>query len=292
MMNDLVTRSLAAALALACAVPAALAAQRTLTFSGVPWEMPADSFRARLDAAGTRHVRTMENGDLRFRTETDGVVMAMVGQGRVVAVSSFVPVPADSLRARFAAARDSLRGVYGPPPLDTDSAVGWAMGLTRLFLSPRPAAGDAPPHVSYFFSGPGYDDEFARSSDVDDAYPALEPGWTILNLGPQARYAIDTVSVERRGEGVYRARLRVDFAQPIPDPSGRHDAVIYAADFDCGRRRTQLRSRTALLAGRRVREDAGSTMWIPANGNTPFGVQLDHVCRYAQRNPPPAAPGR
>ena len=25
--------------------------------------------------------------------------------------------------------------------------------------------------------------------------------------------------------------------------------------------------------------------------NTPFGVQLDHVCTYAQRNPPPAAPG-
>jgi hypothetical protein len=291
MMHNLVARSLAAALVLACAAPAALAAQRPITFSGIPWETPADSFRARLDAAGMRHVRTMENGDLRFRTETDAVVMAMVRQGRVVAVSALFPTSADSLRARFAAARDSLRGVYGAPPLNTDTAAGWSVGRARLFLSPQPAAGDAPPHVSYFFSGPGYDDEYASRSDVDDAYPALEPGWTILYLGPQARYAIDTVSVERRAEGVYRARLRVDYAEPVPDPTGRHDAVIYAADFDCGRRRTQLRSRTAILAGRRVREDAGSTMWIPANASTPFGVQLDHVCTYTRRNPPPAASG-
>ncbi|HEU4454169.1 MAG TPA: hypothetical protein VFR81_13960 [Longimicrobium sp.] len=290
MIHIRVTRALAT-LALSCAAPAAAAAQQqNATYAGIPWEMSADSFRARLDAAGMRHVRTMENGDLRFRNDADAIVMAMVRQGRVVSVEAFVPAPADSLQARYRAAVDSLRGVYGAPGARTDSMSAWIVGNSRLAVVPR-AAGSGPPHLYYFHSGPGYGDELARRSDVDDKFPALEPEWTILAVSPEARYAIDTVSVQRRSPGVYRARLRIDYAGPVDDPSGRHDSIIYAADYDCTGRRTQLRSRAVTLAGRRVREDAGSTVWLPARPNTPFGAQLDHVCRYVQRRQPAAAPG-
>lgn len=277
-----------AVLAVACCVPSTVLAQQEITFSGVPWELAADSFRARLDAAGMRHVRTMENGDLRFRTDADAVVMAVVRQGRVVAVHASVPAPGDSLGARLRVVVDSLRGVYGEPGLREDTAAAWITGSTRVVVRVHRAPGPTPPHVSYLFTGPGFADEVASRSGVDASFPALEPGWTLLFVTPEVRYAIDTVSVQRRGPGVYRARLRIDYARPEPDPSGRHDAVIYAAEYDCGRRRMQLRSRTALLAGRRVREDAGATGWLPANANTPFGAQLDYVCRYAQQNPPAA----
>jgi hypothetical protein len=294
MIHLRVTRTLAA-LFVACAAPAALAAQQHITFAGVPWEMTADSFRARLDALGLRHVRTMENGDLRFRgvgdREADAIVMAMVRQGRVVAIQAFIPEQPGALHERFRVVADSLRGVYGATALRSDTAAGWILGDSRLYVAPRAAAGPTPAHLSYFFSGPGYGDEYAARSDEDDRYAALEPGWTILVVTPEARYAIDTVSVQRRGSGVYRARLRVDYAEVVPDPSGRHDALIYAADYDCAGRRTQLRSRAAFLAGRKVREDAGSTVWLPARPNTAFGAQLDHVCRYAQRRQAAAAPG-
>jgi hypothetical protein len=285
MIHSRYARALSVLAAVCCATGAA-AAQQEITFAGVPWEVAADSFRARLDAAGMRHVRTMENGDLRFRTDDDVVVMAFVRQGKVVGVNTLVPAPGDSLVARLRVVVDSLRGVYGEPGFRDDTVAAWVAGGTRVMVGVKGASGPAPPHVSYFFAGPGYADEIASRWGVDAAFPALEPGWTLLFISPEERYAIDTVSVQRRGPGVYRARLRIDYAEPNPDPSGRHDTVIYAAEYDCSRRRMQLRSRTALLAGRRVREDAGATGWLPANAATPFGAQLDQVCRYAQQTPP------
>lgn len=291
MTNSKISRLCAAvACATTCLVTAPAAAQGHITFAGVPYGTPADSVRALLEARGFRHVRTYETGELRFRSDNDVVVVAMIGSGRLV--GTLVWEPAADPAARLRAVADSLRRALGPPVDSVEGVRMWSRGRSALQVAIRPEQPGGEPMVAFLYSGPGMLDEGVRRGTVasDSRLPPLGPEWTVLGYNREgSRLAIDTTSISLRGAGVYRARVRIDEPEPVPDPSGRYDALVYGADYDCARRRTQLRSRTAILRGRTVRTDKGATIWIDPRPGSHEALALDLVCEYAARPPTPPA---
>lgn len=269
-----------AALALAALLLPLPGAGQTFRFEGLDWGTPADTLQARMAALQWRHVRTYETGDLRFRSPEDRVAVAFFGAGRLVGVTVFHPVPAPELDSRHEAVMDSLTRAHGKPAGERAGVPFWLSGLTWLGVRKEEPGEDSLAAVALLFSGPGYSNEMRRRSGVKDPFPALGRAWTVLNVMQEGRLAVDTASISRQGPGVHRVRVRIDYPEVQPDLSGRFDALVYGYDFDCARRRTQMRSRTALLRGARVRHDEGATVWVPVRKGTTEEWQLDVVCQF------------
>ncbi|HEX8694784.1 MAG TPA: surface-adhesin E family protein [Longimicrobium sp.] len=287
-----ISRICAAVSCTACLAAAPAAAQNHITFANIPYGTPADSVRTLLEARGFRHVRTYETGELRFRSAGDVVAVAMIGSGRLVGTA--VWEPAADPEARLRAVVDSLRQALGPPVDSMDGFRAWARGRSAVLVGIRPEQPGGEPRLARVYHGPGIYDEAARrgAASGESNLPAPGPEWTVLGFNPRgARLAIDTTSISRSGAGVYRARVRIDEPEPVPDPSGRYDALVYGADYDCAKERTQLRSRTAILRGRTVRTDKGATVWVTPRPGSHEALALDLVCEYAARRPAPPAGG-
>jgi hypothetical protein len=272
-----------AALALLACLPRMAQAQQ-FRFADLPWGMAADSVRPRVEALGYRHVRTYENGDLRFRSDGDVVVMAGVAAGKVVSYLAFHPLTDGAIEARFNAVIDSLTKVYGAPGGTRPLAALWQRGFTYLEVFTDTAQGEQPAGVSLWFRGPEGFAEMMRRGGSEDSYAPLDSAWVILGRDERMRFAVEAASISRRPDGSYRARIRMDHATVQEDPTGRYDAIIYGFDFDCARRRLQMRSRTALFRGRQIRSENGATVWTPVRNGTPQAELVSVVCEHVKRS--------
>ena len=271
----------AAAFAL-LALPRAAGAQQ-FRFQNVPWGITADSVRPRMEALGFRHVRTYENGDMRFRSDADVVIGAAMEMGKLVHIVESHPLVSGSLDARFSAVVDSLKQVYGTPDDTRPLAALWQRGFTYLQLHADSARGSEPAGIRFWWRGPGGDAAAMRRAGEGDSFAPLDSAWLVLVSMPERRLAIETASISRRADGSYRTRIRIDHAQMQHDPTGSFDALIYGYDVDCAGNRLQMRSRTAFVRGRQVRSDGGATVWVPTRQGTMQREVVRLVCEYVRR---------
>jgi hypothetical protein len=271
-------------LAAAAVLPVPVAAQQA-SFPRLPWSTPADSVLPRLEADGWRLLHANAEGDLWLGSDDASLLVATRG-GRLVEVQVEYPAPT-GVEARYRAITDSLRARFGEPTFaDAGGNAVWERGIASVRATLERGRGDEPPHVQLAYLGPGWIGVEIARLRLTDPFPSLEERWVVLRLYPEHRISLDTVAIGTQGPGTYRARLRIDFRSVQPDPSGRYDALIYGWDYDCRSRRVQMRSRTALLAGRQVRSDSGVTVWSPAPPNSQNGIQLDIVCGYVAARAP------
>lgn len=265
-----------------CVTARSAAAQAELAFSGVPWRVPADSARARLERMGYTFSRDGDAGDPVF-TRADRSELTMILQdGRA---AGFVLV--DSARdaraeRRYAVLADSLRAALGRADTLGTTGLVWAQGLTEVRLQTVTRLGVR--YVTVEWRGPGLLDEMNRRW-ADRPLPPLPPGFTAVTGTAVSRVAVDTVTLRRAG-GVLRGRFRVDYAQPVGPETGSFDSVQYEIGADCLRRMTRLFARNfyahgQLLSGQRW----GFQEWVPPQPQGHMERGLEALCRAGARIP-------
>lgn len=266
--------------AVVIAITAGSGSAQGITFAGVPWTSTPDTVQARLEAAGWRHVRTWPDGTLRFRGEGDELLHAQMQQGKLVAIWVREPgADPAALQARTRVLADSFNARFGTPVHDR-ARTWWSRGMTGVVLQTVPADQDGPPAVLLQYVGPGFP-QMGMEPGEPDPFPTLPEQWVVVSGRPGIeRVALDTAVIQRRPDGSYRASLRVDYVQVVPDPSGAYDQIVYGFDIDCRQQRVMMRSRVVFRAGRQVRADQGVTVWAPARGNTRNGYLREAVCTY------------
>lgn len=236
-----------------------------------------------MEGLGSRHVRTFENGDMRFRSDADVVVLAGFAGGKLVSLEEARPIERTAVDARFAAVTDSLKKTLGAPSATRPLAVLWQRGFTFLEVNADSGRGGEPPSVRLWYHGPGSDHEtLQRLGDVDP-FAALDSAWVVLARDDDRRLALEAASIVRRTDGSYRARIRIDHAETQQDPSGAHNNIVYGFDIDRAGRRLQMRSRAAYAGKRQVRKHSGATVWARVRRGTFEESLLDSVCAYVAR---------
>lgn len=259
------------------------AAAQQIKFGDVPWGISADSLRPHAEGLGFRHVRTFENGDMRFRSDADVVLVGVFAAGKLVSVSEARPIGGAAVEARFAAVTDSLKRALGAPAETRPLAALWERGFTFLEVSADSGIGGEPPSVRLWYRGPGSEAVLQERLGSADPYPALDSVWVVLARADEGRLALEAASIARRADGSYRARIRMDHAKIQEDPTGPYDNILYGFDIDCAGRRLQMRSRAAFAGKRQVRNDSGATIWTPVRRGTFEESLLESVCTYVAR---------
>lgn len=271
-----------ASIAGAALAPSRAAAQQ-FQFGGVPWGISADSLRPRVEGLGFRHVRTFENGDMRFRSDADVVVLAGFASGKLVSLEEARPIERTALEARFAAVADSLKKALGAPSATRPLGALWERGFTFLEVNADSGSGGEPAAVRLWYRGPGSDHESLQRLGEVDPFTALDSTWVVLARDDDRRLALEAASIVRRTDGSYRTRVRIDHSDMQRDPTGAYDNIIYGFDVDCARRRYQMRSRAAYAGKRQVRNDSGATVWAPLRRGTLEESLVESVCAYVAR---------
>ena len=274
--------------AIACGATAASAQE--LVYAQIPWGAPADSVRARMEARGYEYRGVIGPGDRWFLRADGARVTATMRTDRVVGFYVFEAASGAEVDGRFRALADSLEARFGTPLDRRPELRVWESGLTYLAALVVSDPTTDPRRVQTEWRGPGWYDEMGRRGALLNL-PALPTGYTTVSMTPAARISVDTATMVARAGRPLRARFRIDYAQPLPDESGRYDAIEYGMDFDCAGGRTRMVSRTTFLAGRRQRSDASEGLpWSPARAGTDPSRGLDAVCRVAGRGPAVVAP--
>ena len=273
----------AGALIAAAALAPSRAAAQQFRFGGVPWGISGDSLRPRVEGLGFRHVRTFENGDMRFRSDADVVVQAGFAGGKLVNVMEVRPIEVTAVEARFAAVTDSLKRALGAPGGTRPLIHLWERAFTYLEVSADSGIGGDPPAVRLWYRGPGGDQETFQRLGQTDVFAALDSTWVVLARLDDRRLSLEAASIARRPDGSYRARIRIDHTEIQRDPSGSFDNILYGFDIDCAGRRLQMRSRAAYAGKRQVRNDGGTTVWVPVRRGTFNEALLESVCAYVAR---------
>jgi len=255
-----------------------------LLYAGVPWRVPVDSARARVEAQGFAFEREDRYHDLHFG-RADGTQLGLLQQdGRLVGVRLDDPARRAEVDPRFAALADSFTAAYGKPDTASAGLARWHAGLSdvEMFIS----FDGAVRHVQVNWFGPGaYDegwrrDEAARDS-ADPRFGALPPGYTIVQRG-LSRLAVDTTLLARRAGGVLRSRFRIDYIRPVGTDEDPFDSAEYEMDFDCARGRTRLATRVVRLRGEvRHRDTRAAPPWETPGAGGHYARGLDAVCRAA-----------
>ncbi len=280
-MPTILRKLLPLLLALALLAPGAAHAQRH-TFLGVPWGLPADSVRARVEARGWTFMSTNEHGDPRFRSpDRTANAQTVFGGGKLVMVRVAQGAVAADLESGFRAAVDSLSTRFGAPTdtLEGGQFILWGRVLTTLAMRAVPARDSVPAMIVVVFIGPGAQEEEDRRAGKP--YPALPEGWVQVGTGSDRRMAVDTASVVAVEPGVFRARVRYDLLEPRTDSGKRFDAADWDADYDCTRRRVRMRDFVQYFQGRQVNDLGDLDRWMAARANTTQSKELDLVCRLA-----------
>jgi hypothetical protein len=270
-------RALLSAAAFLALLPSApLQGQQRIIFAGLPWGLPADSVRPRLEALGWRFIRTAEHGDPVFQRDSVRA-QAVIANGRLVQVNAVHPTRAANRQARLRFLVDSLPSLYGPPSNTTEDGSAWEGNLSSLAVT-RAVAGQSAVMVVYLSAAAEH--ELNRRAGTRDPYPALTGGWIELARTSDRRMAVDTGTIAAVGQGVYRARVRFDRLEPQIGAGKRYDAIMYMGDHDCTGRRMIARGLALYFQGQLV-EEVGDSRWRPIDSANNEDLQMDLVCAIA-----------
>jgi hypothetical protein len=271
-------------LAVALAAAATSASAQELRFGDIAWGTPADSVRARLEAAGFAYRGVVGRGDRGF-TRVDGAyITAFMRADRAVGFNVVDAARGDAIPARYRALADSLQAILGAPLESNPEMRVWQTGLTGVgaLIYRDPQSGDRV--IETEWHGPGWYDEMARRGEGMNLVE-LPAAYTIVSQRGGMRVSVDTSSLQRRTSGL-RARFRIDYPRPVVDGDDRYDAIEYGMDFDCSGGRTRLVSRTTYLGTRRGRSDSADGLpWVPARAGSDGASGLDAVCRVGGSGP-------
>src|SRR5687768_6999205 len=145
------------AAAIACAAPAASAQE--IVFSRIPWNTPADSVRARLEALGYTYAGAVGNGDRAFRRADGGSVHVMLRAGRMVGIYVREAAAGAAVDARYRALADSLQAAFGTPLDLRPESRRWEAGLASVGVRIVGSPETGQRGVGTDWTGPGWYDE-------------------------------------------------------------------------------------------------------------------------------------
>jgi hypothetical protein len=273
------TRILALSLFLACTAAAAHA--QDVTFAGIPWGAPADSVVTRMKALGWVYGGAAEHDDHAFIGRDSSIVRAVMHGGRAVGFVAQDAARGAELDVRYRALTDSLHAALGMPIDWRPEVRVWEKGLTVLVVAVGHLPDTGERVIVLEWRGPGWHDEAGRRRP--QRFPQqLQPVYTTVKMTSDTRESVDTASLQRRANGTFRARFRIDYLYPRADGDAGYDAVEYGMDFDCAGARTRPVSRTTFLQGRRqLREAQEGLPWSPARAGEESARGLVAVCRIA-----------
>ncbi|HSU14546.1 hypothetical protein [Longimicrobium sp.] len=239
-------------LAVCASAAAATSPPPALLYAGIPWRVPADSARARLEAQGFTYGREDRFHDLYFHRGDGTLLKAEMQDGRLVGIVVADMARRAAVDPRFAALVDSFTAAHGKPDSVTATYAHWEAGLSELVM--YVSFDGAVRHVELDWMGPGELDEMDRryqtvrdSSDL--SLPALPAGYTIVRHTGLARTSVDTARLARRAGGVLHGRFRIEYVRPVGPDSASFDSAEYEMDFDCAQGRTRLAARSMRLHG-------------------------------------------
>jgi hypothetical protein len=256
-----------------------------LLFADIPWRVPVDSARARVEAQGFAFAREDRYHDPHF-ARADGTELVLLQQdGRLVGVRVDDPARRAEVDPRFAALTDSFTAAYGKPDTAWASFARWHAGLSdvEMFISFDGAA----KHVQVNWLGPGAYDEVERRDEAvrdsaDPRFGALPRGYTIVQQQGLSRVSVDTTLLSRRAGGVLRSRFRIEYIRPVGPDADPFDSAEYEMDFDCTQGRTRLVTRVVRLRGEvRHRDTRAAAPWETPRADGHYARGLDAVCRAA-----------
>lgn len=128
------------------------------------------------------------------------------------------------------------------------------------------------------------------SAEEDPRSASAEEEWVEVGADTEAKYYVDTRSIEVEGETV-RFRKRGVFTNPLTDNlSGRpvrFKQSIGTVEVDCGRRINRVTSIDMLGMEDEVVWSSGhmpKRMWEDVKGDTHGAQTFDYVCRNAGRS--------
>jgi hypothetical protein len=264
-------------LAFLCAAATSAGAQ-PLSFAGMPWRMPVDSVRTRLEGMGYTFSREIEPADPVFAREDGGELTVYLQDRRVVGFILVDSARDDGAEQRYRTLADSLRATLGPGDTLGTTGLVWASGLTEIRLLTVNRLGVK--HVTLEWRGPGMLDEMTRRW-ADRPLPPLPEHFTAVTGTAVSRVAVDTTSL-RRTAGSLHGRFRVDYAQPVGPESGSFDSVQYELAVDCARKRARLVARSMYRGGVLLRGERWlAQAWEDPQPDGHHGRGLVAICRAA-----------
>lgn len=255
------------------------AAQQGFAFAGIPWRIPADSARARLERLGYTFSHSIDPADPVFARADDGELTVYLQGGRLAGFILVDPAHGPRAEPRFRALADSLRAALGKPDSLGSAALGWSRGLTEIRLATVDRLGVD--YVTLEWRGPGMLDEMIRRW-ADRPLPPLPPAFTAVTSTAVSRVAVDTSAFKRPSAALPRATFRIDYSQPVGPEGDPYDGAEYEVDYDCARRRTRLVARVLYLHGRARHADLyRNQAWETPRADGHYGRGLEAVCRAA-----------
>ena len=249
-----------------------------ITYAGVPWGLPADSVRPRMEALGWEANGTNAQGDLLFRRDSVRA-LTLTGDGGLQQVNVvYITTPARR-EGRLRVLVDSLTGVYGPAATTRGNGAAWGGALSSLAATSMVTDSGASAVVALAYLGPGAQREHDRRAGQPDPFPPLTNEWIVLHRSGPRRMAVDTTAITALGDRVYRVRTRLDLAEPLREGRRSFNGLVQEHDYDCARRRTRLHRMVMLHEGRVV-DELGQGRWR-AVPDGPEGSELGLVCGVA-----------
>ena len=260
--------------------PARAAAQRELEFAAIPWQVPAESARAGLEARGFAFSGTADRGDVVFQRRDGALLKLELRSGRAVGFQLVDTTKGRRVDARFHSLVDSLQATLGAPDTLRGDLLVWRKGLSEMGVEAYYR--DGVHHVQLVWRGPGWYDEMGSRGLLPEFAP-LPAGYTIVDVNFISRVAVDSARLTRGTDGVVRGRFRIDYTRPVGPENDPLDAAEYQMEFDCAARKTRLVNRSIFLRARLKQSDSrAAPAWETPVPGGHHERGLVAVCRAAE----------